>query len=88
MMYLKAFLVGGIICALSQVLIDRTRLTPFPTAPSCAGVVFRRGPPRSEVSTGSSMVRPRLAGMLDRVRTKRDYEGSKNATCLISPRLN
>lgn len=28
MMYLKAFLVGGIICALSQVLIDRTRLTP------------------------------------------------------------
>ena len=28
MMYLKAFLVGGVICALSQVLIDRTRLTP------------------------------------------------------------
>lgn len=28
MMYLKAFLVGGLICALSQVLIDRTRLTP------------------------------------------------------------
>ena len=28
MMYLKAFLVGGAICALSQVLIDRTRLTP------------------------------------------------------------
>lgn len=28
MMYIKAFLVGGAICALSQVLIDRTRLTP------------------------------------------------------------
>ena len=28
MMYVKAFLVGGLICALSQVLIDRTRLTP------------------------------------------------------------
>ena len=28
MIYLKAFLVGGVICALSQVLIDRTRLTP------------------------------------------------------------
>ncbi|MEA5038815.1 MAG: SpoVA/SpoVAEb family sporulation membrane protein [Clostridiaceae bacterium] len=28
MMYLKAFLVGGVICALSQILIDRTKLTP------------------------------------------------------------
>jgi len=28
MMYLKAFVVGGLICALSQILIDRTRLTP------------------------------------------------------------
>ena len=28
MIYLKAFLVGGIICVLSQLLIDRTRLTP------------------------------------------------------------
>ena len=28
MIYLKAFLVGGLICALSQILIDRTRLTP------------------------------------------------------------
>ena len=27
-MLLKAFLVGGAICALSQVVIDRTRLTP------------------------------------------------------------
>ena len=26
--YAKAFLVGGVICALSQILIDRTRLTP------------------------------------------------------------
>ena len=28
MMYLKAFLVGGAICALSQMLIDHTKLTP------------------------------------------------------------
>lgn len=28
MMYAKAFLVGGLICAVSQILIDRTRLTP------------------------------------------------------------
>ena len=28
MIYLKAFLVGGAICALSQLLIDRTKLTP------------------------------------------------------------
>ncbi len=28
MMILKAFLVGGCICALSQILIDRTKLTP------------------------------------------------------------
>ncbi len=28
MIYIKAFLVGGAICAISQVLIDRTRLTP------------------------------------------------------------
>ena len=27
-MYLKAFLVGGLFCALGQLLIDRTRLTP------------------------------------------------------------
>ncbi len=28
MQYLQAFLVGGIICALSQILIDKTKLTP------------------------------------------------------------
>lgn len=28
MIYLNAFLIGGIICALSQILIDLTRLTP------------------------------------------------------------
>ena len=28
MMILKAFAVGGLICALSQILIDKTRLTP------------------------------------------------------------
>ena len=28
LMYLKAFLVGGAICAIGQILIDKTRLTP------------------------------------------------------------
>ncbi|MBQ7625145.1 MAG: SpoVA/SpoVAEb family sporulation membrane protein [Clostridia bacterium] len=28
MIFIKAFLVGGAICALSQILIDKTRLTP------------------------------------------------------------
>ena len=28
MEYLRAFIVGGIICALSQILIDKTKLTP------------------------------------------------------------
>lgn len=28
MEYVRAFLVGGVICALSQILIDRTKLTP------------------------------------------------------------
>ena len=28
MMYLKAFLVGGALCAVGQVLIDKTKLTP------------------------------------------------------------
>ncbi len=28
MIYLKAFLVGGALCALGQILIDRTKLTP------------------------------------------------------------
>lgn len=28
MQYINAFVVGGIICALSQILIDKTKLTP------------------------------------------------------------
>ncbi|MBQ9468169.1 MAG: stage V sporulation protein AE [Clostridia bacterium] len=28
MIYLKAFLFGGLICAIAQILIDRTKLTP------------------------------------------------------------
>ena len=28
MLYLKAFLVGGVLCAIAQVLIDKTSLTP------------------------------------------------------------
>ncbi|MDO5548648.1 MAG: stage V sporulation protein AE [Eubacteriales bacterium] len=40
--YVKAFLVGGVICALSQILIDRTKLTParILTAYVVAGVVL------------------------------------------------
>ena len=42
MMYIKAFLVGGVICAISQVLIDRTRLTParILTSYVVAGVIL------------------------------------------------
>ena len=28
MEFLKAFLVGGVLCAIGQILIDRTKLTP------------------------------------------------------------
>ena len=28
MMYLKAFLVGGLLCLIGQILIDKTKLTP------------------------------------------------------------
>ena len=28
LIYLRAFLVGGILCVIAQVLIDRTKLTP------------------------------------------------------------
>ena len=28
MMYLKAFIVGGILCVIAQILIDKTKLTP------------------------------------------------------------
>lgn len=28
MIFLKAFLIGGLICAISQILIDKTKLTP------------------------------------------------------------
>jgi len=40
--YLKAFIVGGLLCALGQFLIDRTRLTParILTLYVIAGVVF------------------------------------------------
>ncbi len=40
--YLKAFLVGGALCALGQVLIDRTKLTParILTSYVVAGVVL------------------------------------------------
>ena len=42
MIYLKAFFVGGLICALSQILIDKTRLTParILTGYVVAGVVL------------------------------------------------
>ena len=35
--YLNAFLCGGILCAIGQILIDRTPLTPVSTA---AGMMF------------------------------------------------
>lgn len=42
MIYLKAFVVGGLICTVGQVLIDKTKLTParILTAYVCAGVLL------------------------------------------------
>ncbi len=41
-MYLKAFLIGGLICAIGQILIDKTKLTPARILVSfvCAGVIL------------------------------------------------
>lgn len=41
-MYLKAFLVGGAICSVGQILIDKTKLTPARILVSfvCAGVAL------------------------------------------------
>ena len=42
MLYLKAFFVGGVLCAVAQVLIDKTKLTParILTGYVCTGVLF------------------------------------------------
>ncbi len=42
MMYVKAFIVGGIFCAIGQVLIDKTKLTPAKILVGfvCVGVVL------------------------------------------------
>ena len=42
MIYLKAFVIGGLICMVGQVLIDKTKLTParILTAYVCAGVLL------------------------------------------------
>lgn len=42
MIYLKAFLIGGLICAVGQILIDKTKLTPAKILVSfvVAGVVL------------------------------------------------
>lgn len=42
MIYLKAFLIGGAICALVQVIIDKTKLTPgrIMTGLVCTGTVL------------------------------------------------
>lgn len=41
--YLKAFIVGGIICTIGQILIDKTKLTPAKILVSfvCAGVFLQ-----------------------------------------------
>ena len=43
--YLKAFAVGGVLCAIGQLLIDKTKLTParILTAYVVAGVVLGGG---------------------------------------------
>ena len=42
MIFLKAFIVGGIICALIQIVIDKTKVTPARIMVSlvCIGVVL------------------------------------------------
>ena len=42
MMYVKAFVVGGLICVVGQILIDKTKMTPARILVSfvCAGVVL------------------------------------------------
>ena len=42
MMYAKAFVVGGLICVIGQILIDKTKMTPARILVSfvCAGVVL------------------------------------------------
>ena len=42
MQYLWTFLVGGVLCAIAQILIDKTKLTParILVAYVCAGVLF------------------------------------------------
>ncbi len=42
MIYLKAFIVGGLICTVGQILIDKTKMTParILTAYVCAGVLL------------------------------------------------
>lgn len=42
LMYLKAFLAGGVICAIGQILIDKTKLTParILTSYVVAGVIL------------------------------------------------
>ncbi len=42
MMYFKAFIIGGLICAVGQVLIDKTKITPARILVSfvCAGVIL------------------------------------------------
>ncbi len=42
MIYLKAFIIGGLICAVGQILIDRTKMTParILTSYVCIGVLL------------------------------------------------
>ena len=42
LMYLKTFLIGGALCAIAQILIDKTKLTPARILPSSgvAGVIL------------------------------------------------
>ncbi len=42
MMYIKAFVIGGLICVIGQLLIDKTKMTPARILVSfvCAGVVL------------------------------------------------
>ena len=78
--YLKAFLIGGLICALAQILLDRTKLMPgrIMVLLVCSGAVLGAlqiyQPFQEFAGAGASV--PLIGGMVSGKRwTKRDSSG-------------
>ena len=53
LVYLKCFLVGGLLCAVGQVLIDKTALTPARWRSTTPGDWSSRPPPGARRSAGA-----------------------------------